>query len=259
MNMRSLRVIAPLALGAAVLGLAVAPRVSTSSPPAEAAVADQVPVAHAAGGDVALPFPSIVNVRLTRAEAALERATASVDQGQGAQAIVDLTAVRSNMVQAWVGAVYVIKTTPPPAEGAVSAVAAPEDTGFAVINLEHDVITTSVGLLSTTDASVVPELGKTISLAMKYRNKAVSYIHSIAPPPVAGDGRVHADASGAPVGGSWDLVMPGAVPQLEDEMQQAAAMHPSAAVTPTFLPALKTQEAHTRSTINTYWPPVPGD
>jgi hypothetical protein len=81
-KMRSLRIVAPVALGvAALIGVAVTPNLMPESS-AHAAVSHEAPVAHAAGSDAVAAFPSIVNVRLVRAEAALERVTTAVDQGQ---------------------------------------------------------------------------------------------------------------------------------------------------------------------------------
>jgi hypothetical protein len=88
--MRSLRIAAPVALGvAALVGVAAtwSPMSGGASPRSAApVVAYDAPVARAAGGDVPLLIPSIVNVRLVRAEAALEDASAAVDQGQEAEA-----------------------------------------------------------------------------------------------------------------------------------------------------------------------------
>ena len=48
------------------------------------------------GGGGTVVYPAIVNVRLERAEAALERTTAMVDQGKGATR--DLNTAKANMV-----------------------------------------------------------------------------------------------------------------------------------------------------------------
>jgi hypothetical protein len=271
MNMRSLRVIAPLAIGAVLTGLAVAPTMGApESSSAEPIVAQRVPVAHAAGGDAAPPpLPSIVNVRVERAEAALERAAAAVDQGQPSQANAELTSVRSNMAKAWTAAHYIIATTPPPppaeegrvradASGGavVGAVASPEETALGVLNLHHDVVTAAVGLADTTDPTLGASVQTTINAALKARNRAIAYIHSIAPPPVADEGRVQADASGAEVGTGFDALMPGYAPLLDDEIQQATVARLMAPSSPVGLGKVARAETNTRNTINTYWPPV---
>jgi hypothetical protein len=271
--MRSLRVIAPVAIGAALVGLAVAPRVAPSSAGADPIASDGGPVAHAAGGDAGPPpLPSIVNVRVVRAEAALASATASVDQGQPAQAIVALNSVRTNMAKAWTAARFVIETTPPPppaAEGGVraeasggavaGAIATPEDTAFGVLTLQHDVVTTTTGLADTRDATLAAGVNRTLITALKARNKAIAYIHSIAPPPppVADEGRVHADASGAAVVAGWDTVMPGVVPHLDDEIQQTAGTRAMAPKSLLNLQKIGQAEAKTRTVVNQFWPPLP--
>ena len=76
--------------------------------------------AHAAGGEATtLVYPSLVNTRLVRAQAALDRAAKYSDQGLPEKAITEETAARNNLSKAWAGAKYVIQTTPaPPAEEA---------------------------------------------------------------------------------------------------------------------------------------------
>src|SRR3954447_6157111 len=104
--MLSLRALAPLAATAGLM----------AALPAGAVAAPQHHVqAHAAGTHPrALLFPSIVNTRLVRAQAALDRAAKKSDQGEPAKAIVALTAARKNLSKAWAGAKYVIQTAPPP-------------------------------------------------------------------------------------------------------------------------------------------------
>src|SRR3954466_9878524 len=78
--------------------------------------------AHAAGGDAtALIYPSIVQTRLVRAQAALDRAAKYADQNVPDKALTNLTAARNNLSKAWTSAKYVIETTPPPAPAADAA------------------------------------------------------------------------------------------------------------------------------------------
>src|SRR6476646_2968012 len=122
--MRSLRIIAPLALGAALVAVAVVPNVAPSSAGAEPTraaepiVVDSGPVAQAAGGSATPPpLPSIVNVRVVRAEAALARAATSVDQGQSNLAVAELNSAVANLQKAWSAARWIVKTAPPPVAG----------------------------------------------------------------------------------------------------------------------------------------------
>jgi hypothetical protein len=93
--MMSFRVPAALALVAGVVGVAaVAGAAPTSWPQVQPpAVHDSPPIAEASGGDAApTTYPSIVNVRLVRAEAALARAATWVDQVAGDNARDDAIA-----------------------------------------------------------------------------------------------------------------------------------------------------------------------
>jgi hypothetical protein len=271
--MRSLRIAAPVALGMATLiGLAVTPTLmseSSSAQPADPVVSYEAPVAHASGTDVVTPlYPSIVNVRLERTEAALERATTAVDTGQEAQAVTEILSVRTNMVMAWTAAKYVISQPPPvpedpeepgpPEDPVPGAYAAPADTAAAVLNLQHEVITTSLGLMDVAGAELATALRGTISGTLSARDAAVNYIHTIAPPPVE-EGRVQAEASDAPVGGTYDVVMPLFVPQLDDELLQANGTAMSPASVPNFGAWVGTKATATKNLINTYWPPVVGE
>jgi hypothetical protein len=78
------------------------------------------PSARAAGGGGGGPliYPSIVNVRLVRAQAALDRAIAFADEHQPNQAAASLSSGRSNLRKAWTAAKYVIDTAPPPVAAA---------------------------------------------------------------------------------------------------------------------------------------------
>jgi hypothetical protein len=277
-KMISFRTLAALALVVGVVGLvavANAAQRSTTDPGPVPYDYDAAPIAQASGGDAGPPlYPSIVNVRLVRAEAALARATTWVDQGIPANAVVELYAARSNMRAAWTAATYVIENAPPPVAGdgafahtsggaVAGAFASPEETGFAVLSLQHDVVTTAIGLIDTVDATLLPNLRPTIRGAINARDAAIAYIHSIAPPPVAGDGSVHADASGTPVASGWDTLMPTALPILDDEIQEikgtVATNTALATGVPGFLRNMRLRDLETQNTINQYWPPLPGD
>jgi hypothetical protein len=284
--MPPLRVFAPLGVAAAamvgLIGLVVAPAATSSG----GAVIEQDnyrdPPATASGGAVGTPtYPSIVNTRLVRAQAALTSATALADQGQGANAVADLNAATANMTAAWNGAEYVIKTAPPPpppagaggsahsSGGAIpgaSPYAAPEDTAFAVLSLQHDVVTTSLGLYGSGNAALDNALSASIRAAVDARDAAVEYIHKIPPPPPppAGVGG-SAHSSGGAIGSTWATIMPTLNPLLDDEIQAnkgtRAASAPGA-LTPavrTFLRQMTARDNKTKTTITTYWPPVVGD
>jgi len=248
--------------------------------PAETGKADQV---HASGGAAAaLTYPSIVNRYLVRAENALDRSTGYVDDETPEKAVTSLKSARRNMYAAWRGAKYVIDHTPPPpvtgdsvklrkravhkSGGAVGpALASPPETAFAVLSLQHDVATTAIGLLDGAKGTFLGAVNTTLFAALNRRDQAIAYIHQVAPPPpVVGDsvslrkGAVH--KSGAPVSVTFDTVMPGLVPQFDDELQQMDAQLDGGAVVPTgkrLLGDAELQVTRTERTVNQFWPPLP--
>lgn len=268
--MRSIKVIAPVAFvsAAAVIGLVSAMPAASSSATGSTPALYDGPVASAAGGDVGPSvYPSIVNVRLVRAQAALDRASTLADQSKGTAAVsAELADVRTQMSAAWAAAKYVIQTAPPPAPadraGANTVVpaggyAAAEPTALAVLTLQHDVITTSLGLLDVSPTAQQTQIKATVRAALNARDAAVAYIHSVAPPPPPAD-KAGAHVNGAPVAAGWDSVMPTAALELDDEVQQMSGMR---VINPTLAPVLvrsaRSQAIATRNTINQYWPPAP--
>jgi hypothetical protein len=289
--MTSLRAVLPLALVTAAV--AVTPAVASTQPGKPAGSA---PVAHVAGGDAPLPLPAIVNVRLVRAQNLLQHATKYEDLGQPDKAVTALTAARSNMTKAWTAAQYLIANAPPPAEpasvrkatvrntkapakaakrrsipvvkahssdaAAVPVYADQYTTAAAVISLQHAVATTAMGMMDNAAEPLLTAVSKNLFAALNARDAAIAYIHSIAPPPVAEDGSVHAHASGGLIAGSWDTIMPNVVPDVDDELQQIAGIRATITLSPgraRLLNDAELQDRRTESTLNTYWPPVPAD
>jgi len=232
------------------------------------------PPAHIAGGDAGpLLFPSLVNVRLVRGEAALQRAVEYADEGQADKALASLANARLHVRKAWAGAKYLIDNAPaaPPAsDGSVgrmsgapvgaSPYASIYDTALAVLSLQHDAASTSMGLIDSAKGTLLSSLSTTIFTALNGRDAAIAYIHSKAPPPAAGDGRV-GRSSGAPVAGGWGTAMPKVLPQLDDEMQQidgtlAATISSGASKV---LKAAELQDVKSQKTLNQFWPPAPAE
>jgi hypothetical protein len=276
-SFRSVALLAGVALVAVVAGASAATRSAVTPQPAGSYT---IPVATASGGSVGpLVYPSIVNVRLLRAQAALDRATVLADQGQSASAAADLAAATANMTEAWTAAKYVIETAPPPVAGSGayahtsgaapggSAFASPEDTAFAVFNLHHTIVTTLAGLIGTVDTSVLRDLRVTVRAAMSARDDAVAYIHAIPVPPPAGKPSTppkaskHAKTSGGAIASGWGTVMPNLVGLLEDEMQLFRGTNKTHPELPqgirNSLKHWRLLDLDTRDTVNTYWPPVP--
>ena len=181
------------------------------------AAAASVP-AHIAGGDAGPPlYPSIVNVRLVRTEAALQRAVEYVDTAQADKAIAQLTLARTQMRKAWTGAKYVIDTAPPPVAGSgafgrasgnpvgASPYADQYTTAGGVLSLQHDVATTAIGLLDSASGTLQASLSSTIFAALNTRDTAIAYIHT-KDVPAAPAGLARASAGRAPAARRRDAV-----------------------------------------------------
>jgi hypothetical protein len=254
--MRSFKV---LAAAVAVTGL-VAAAPAAAGPPA-----------HIAGGDAGpLLYPSIVNVRLVRTEAALERAVEFVDTAQVDKAVAQLSVARIQLRKAWTGAKYVIDTAPPPvaADGAVgrssggaipgaSPYADQYSTGLAVISLQHDVAATAFGLIEGANTALLSSLSTTIFTALNGRDTAIAYFHSKDTPAPASTAR----ASGTPVVAGWGSVMPQTIPLLGDELQQINGMQKATLSLGVgrVLRAVELQDLKTEQTLTQFWPPAPAE
>jgi hypothetical protein len=273
--MLSRRIVIPVGTAAGLVGVvAVATATTPFTGAARQPATDyRLPIATISGGAVsALVYPSLVSVRLDRAEAALHRAEGLADQGKPVQAAAAVKQARAQANAAWAATKYVIQTTPPPpppvddranSSGAAPAggtYAAPPDTGLAVFSLQHDVVSTSVGLVGS-NATLNATLTATIRAMATARNTAVTYIHSVAPPPPpVGD---RAGASGGAIASDWSTTMPSVLPLLDDEMQQlngARTLNKALpAAVKTTLKATAAKDKATEATINQFWPPVVGD
>jgi hypothetical protein len=233
----------------------------------------QVPLASAAGGSVAsLVFPSVVAVHLDRSTAAIARAEAVFDSAADTVRAGNQTrTAQVQSVRAWQATKYVIRTTPPPppagdragSSGGAPAgpsFASPPDTSLAVFSLQHDLVTHAAGLLGK-DAALNGRLTAVMQKTATRRDAAIAYIHQVAPPaPPVGD---RAGASGGAVTAGFDTTMPSVLPLLDDEIQ---ALKGTLVLNPTLpagvrtaLQALVATDTQTKTTINTFWPPIVGD
>jgi hypothetical protein len=262
---RTLKSLAPLAVAAA----AVAP--STAG-------ARATPAAHAAGGDVVvLTYPSLVKTRIARARRALKLSIRQMENGKPSAATLKI--VRRQMAAAWRGAKYIIRTTPPPppaedrsAPSARSSgggptgpvKAAPADTAFLVITLEHAV---AAGMIQSADGSHgtgLNALSTTLNFALNQRDQAIQDIIALAPPAPPADDRAAPAArasGGEAVVSTFETVMPDAAGQLDDELQAIDGLKSDAtdltAGGRRLLSAATTHIAKTRGVINRTWPPIP--
>jgi hypothetical protein len=258
--MPSFRFLALVAVAAALV--VVAPAIGDSG----AARQSAVPPAEAAGGDAAPLLPSIVNTRLVRAQAALGRATANFDENLAVQAVVPMGAAVDNLTKGWNAEKWVIQTTPPPpaddafpdGDGGAVVYAGPEDTAFAVFSAQHDLVSTSVGMMETANAALLKRLSSAISSVQATRTAAINYIHSIAPPPEDDAAIVDGTEGGA----TWATVMPTLVPLLDDEIQQVSgrlALYKFSASAKTALVNARSRAQNAKALVNQYWPPVTDD
>jgi hypothetical protein len=236
--------------------------------------------AHAAGSDGPPPvLPSIVNRRINRGEKALDRAGDYVDREMPDKAVVSLRNARRNMYVAWRNAVDVVENAPPPPPAEADRVhhivpirkhahksatyLGPEETAVAVLNFQHDVATAAFDLVDGAKGNLRDAASTTMFAALNRRDKAIVYIHNRpVPPPAAEAGRVdvraHASDEDAPP--SFATLMPGVVPDLDDELGQIRGILRGGALTPgekRILSLAKSQDLETKDQVNTWWPPLP--
>jgi len=269
--MRSIRAAVPLALAAGLVAAAPA-----------AADAKAAPEARASGSPtVELIYPSIVRVRVGRAERALERATKRIENGDVAKAALSLKVVRRQTAAAWRGAKYVIRTAPPPVppedlrrlrrarasqdDATGPTYASPAETGFAVLSLQHDVTAEVVQLIDGSHGTGLKALSTTLYLTLDRRDRAIQDIKALAPAPPPREDLAHASVRArasqdeeAPVG--FETVMPNTIGQFDDETQAIEATKSDAtdltAGGRRLLNRAGVQIAATKNVVNTIWPPV---
>jgi hypothetical protein len=234
----------------------------------------------AAGGDAGPPlYPSTVNVQMVRTLSLLDKAATYQDVGDPTNAAAALTAARSHLRKAWVAAKFVIDTAPPPvagdasisvkkakahASGGAVAGASPYadqyTTALGVLDLQHQVAATMLGMLDTASEPLLTAMSTTIFAALTARDSAIAYIKSkdVAPPAP----RVKSSSvKGGAIAGSWGTVMPSAAPALDDELQMVDELRATLKLSTgrkRIIDAVELQDVRTSRTLNQYWPPVVG-
>jgi hypothetical protein len=267
-----------------------------------AVLALALPAAAAeAGGGAPAVDPPIVGVPIQRTATALSNAADAIDAGQGATAAGPLRASRRYLIRSYKGAKYLIANAPPPPAGDGSANprkfrrlarqfirASRGGTGsgwirarssgsgaggpafadgptavFDVFTSQFNAATTAVGILPDVKGNLLKGVQTTFTTAVVLRNRLVKVIHAAAPPaPPAGDGRVHAHASGAPVGATFDAIMPGLIVLVDAELQQMQATADDTSVPSASRAALTkviAADKQIENLVNQWWPPVVGD
>lgn len=265
-----------------------------------AVLALALPAAAAeAGSGAAAVDPPIVGVPMQRTATALGNAADAIDAGQGASAAGPLRASRRNLIRSYKGAKYLIANAPPPpadsgsassktfrrlarrfiraprsgnqggwirtsgAEGGGPAFADAPTAVFDVFTSQFNAATTSVGMLPDVKGNLLKRVQTTLNTSLVLRNRLVKVIHAAAPPaPPAEEGRVHAHASGAEVGATFDAIMPGLIVLIDAELQQMQAMGDDTTVPAASRAALTKAIAadnQIKTLVNQWWPPVVGD
>jgi hypothetical protein len=254
--------------GVVLLGIAAAVAAGTAS----------------AGGDAGPPlYPSLVNVQLVRAQKLLDNAAEYQDEGDSAKAVAMLTATRSHLRKAWLAAKYIIDTAPPPvagdsslktkkptavkrsrvrarASGAPVAGASPYAdqyaTALAVLDLDHQVAVTAMGMLDTAAEPLLTAVSTTLFASLTARDDAIAYIHSV-DKPIANTSTVR----GAPVVAGWAGTMSGVGPIVDDELTQVDGIRATVKLSTgrkRIIDAVELQDVRTGRNIAKYWPPVVG-
>lgn len=282
-----------LALAGAGLALTL-PAVTAEAKPTD-------PAAHAAGSGAAALDPPIVGVPIQRTATALSNAADAIDAGQGATAAGPLRASRRYLIRSYKGAKYLIANAPPPpagdasaspqrfrrlarrfirasragtqgswirartsgAEGGGPAFADGPTAVFDVFTSQFTAATMAVGMLPDVKGNLLNRVQTTLNTAVVLRNRLVKVIHAASPPaPPAEDGRVHAHSSGAPVGATFDAIMPGLIVLIDAELQQMQATADDTTVPAASRAALTkviAADKQIENLVNQWWPPVVGD
>jgi hypothetical protein len=260
------------------IGVITAPSVATAD--SGLAKSDHVR-ARAAGSDGPPPvLPSIVRTRIARGTTAILRAGDWVDQDSNAKAVVSLRNARRNMYAAWRGAVDVVENAPPPpppgdrstrenlparAKAHTSATyLSAEETAIAVLNFQHDMAGAAFSLLDGAKGALRDAVSTTMFAALNRRDQAIVYIHGRpVPPPPAPDlarASAHAHASDEDGPPTFAALMPGVVPDIDDELAQTKGLIRGGALTPgekRIMGQARAQLLETKDQINAWWPPVP--
>jgi hypothetical protein len=187
--MRALRFLAPLVL---VLALVFAFSAAAQAP----ALAPAGGSPQAGDGETVLP--SRVSAAVRRAQNALERAEAHVDDREFAKALVSLGAVRANVARAHRAATRQMQ-----AKVAEEAATTPVDSAIAVLILEQTVSEGVAGLFDSASGSVAGALNLTLAATQADRDRMLKAIIGLDP---EGAGADYADGMADTVGGYSDEV-----------------------------------------------------
>ena len=266
-----------------------------------ASIALALPAAAVAGGDAPPLSPSVVGIPIERTQVALDNAANAIDEGKGATAAGPLRASRRYLIRSYKGAKYLIANQPAaPAEEArvsqrrfvrmarrfirisrhrgasasrhwIRAQASDEPAGpvfadaatavFSVFTSQYSAATASVGMLPDVKGNLLNRVQTSLNTAIVLRNRLVKIVATAAPPAPPEDAKAKASQEEGEVT-TFDIVMPGVVVLLDDEMQQMRATSQDTSVPVASKNVLTNalaadQQIETR--VNTLWPPAVDD
>jgi hypothetical protein len=262
------------------------------------AVALPAASAHA-GGDAPPLNPSIVGVPIARTDKAVGKAADAIDAGNGAQAAGPLRASRRYLIRSYRGAKFLIANMPPPeaeearvssrrfvrlarryvqasrvrassSRGWIRVRASDDPVGpvfadaptavFNVFTSQYNAATSSIGMLPDVKGGLLNRVKTTLNTAIVLRNRLVKVVAAAAPPaPEEARARASQEAEEA---NTFDMLMPGLIVLLDDEIQQMQATTTDASV-PAASKAVLTNalaaDQQIEQRVNTLWPPATED
>jgi hypothetical protein len=130
---------------------------------------------------------------------------------------------------------------------------------FNVLTSQYSAATAAVGMAPDTKGELLAKVKTTLNTAIVLRNRLVKVVHAAAPPAPAEADSVKARASQEEGAVTFDLVMPGLIALIDDELQQMQAATADSSV-PSDAKAILTSaiaaDQQIESLVNTYWPPA---
>jgi hypothetical protein len=258
-------------------------------------IAVVLPTAAAqAGGDAPPLNPSVVGVPIVRTDKAVGNAADAIDTGKGAEAIGPLKASRRYLIRSYRGAKVLIANMPPPeaeeakvsarrfvrlarhyvrasrqrasssrgwirarisGDGAGPVFADAPTAIFNVFTSQYGAATAAVGMVPDVKGNLLNRVQTTLNTAIVLRNRLVKLVAAAAPP-APEEARIAQESEEAV---TFDIVMPGLVVLLDDEIQQMRATIQDTTV-PAASRAVLTNALAADQTIeqrvNTLWPPA---
>jgi hypothetical protein len=254
-------------------------------------IALALPAAASAGGDAPPLNPSVTGIPILRTQIALDNAANAIDKGKGATAAGPLRASRRYLIRSYKGAKYLIANMPPPEaeEAKVSSrkyikrarrfirasrrgtaarliqaqasgdVVGPvfADAATAVFNVftsQYSAATASVGMLPDVKGNLLNRVKTSLNTAIILRNRLVKIVAAAAPPAPEEARAAQEEGEVTP----FEVVMPGVVVLLDDEIQQMRAT-----VQDTTVPAASravlgnaiAADNQIKARVNALWPP----